>query len=48
MKVNMHILERHFGDLCRKRSEEVAFIVVEQVPLELKVERELEGMFLLV
>ena len=32
---HLHILERHFGDLCRKRSEEVAFVEVEQVPLEL-------------
>ena len=40
MKVN--ILERHFGGFYRKRSEKGAFVVVEQVPLELQVEREVE------
>ena len=39
---HLHILERHFGGFCRKRSEKGAFVVVEQVPLELQVEPEVE------
>ena len=39
---HLHILERHFGGFYRKRSEKGAFVVVEQVPLELQVEREVE------